>query len=154
MDVSEMDAQRRTPLHWACFNLSTLCLEYILAFEQDLELMDAFGQTALHKACEMAQFENSYIFIKTLIIRGANKHALTEDGLRCEDLISVETSQRDRERIEKLNLTDDEVNRFETAFKDPEFKKMFMRDKMYTVIKDLDSWLNSSFMSLNAYGSI
>jgi len=35
-----------------------------------------------------------------------------------------------------------------------EFKKMFMRDKMYTVIKDLDSWLNSSFMSLNAYGSI
>ena len=35
-----------------------------------------------------------------------------------------------------------------------QFKKMFMADKMYTVIKDLDSWLNSSFNSLNAYASL
>ena len=35
-----------------------------------------------------------------------------------------------------------------------EFKKMFMADKMYTVIKDLDSWLNSSFNSLNAFASL
>ena len=34
------------------------------------------------------------------------------------------------------------------------FKKMFMADKMYTVIKDLDSWLKSSFNSLNAYASL
>ena len=34
------------------------------------------------------------------------------------------------------------------------FKKMFMADKMYTVIKDLDSWLNNSFNSLNAYASL
>ena len=35
-----------------------------------------------------------------------------------------------------------------------EFKKMFMRDKMYTVIKDLDSWLKNSFNALNAYTSL
>ena len=35
-----------------------------------------------------------------------------------------------------------------------EFKKMFMRDKMYTVIKDLDTWLATSFNTLNAYTSI
>ena len=35
-----------------------------------------------------------------------------------------------------------------------EFKKMFMADKMYTVIKDLDSWLTSSFNSLNAFASL
>ena len=35
-----------------------------------------------------------------------------------------------------------------------EFKKMFMADKMYTVIKDLDSWLHSSFSTLNAYASL
>ena len=35
-----------------------------------------------------------------------------------------------------------------------EFKKMFMVDKMYTVIKDLDSWLASSFNALNAYASL
>ena len=32
-----------------------------------------------------------------------------------------------------------------------EFKKMFMADKMYTIIKDLDNWLVSSFNTLNAY---
>ena len=35
-----------------------------------------------------------------------------------------------------------------------EFKKMFMQDKMYTVIKDLDSWLKNSFNALNAYTSL
>ena len=35
-----------------------------------------------------------------------------------------------------------------------EFKKMFMADKMYTVIKDVDSWLNGSFNTLNAYTSL
>ena len=35
-----------------------------------------------------------------------------------------------------------------------QFKKMFMADKMYTVIKDLDSWLNNSFNALNAYTSL
>ena len=35
-----------------------------------------------------------------------------------------------------------------------EFKKMFMTDKMYTVIKDLDTWLHTSFNSLNAYASL
>ena len=35
-----------------------------------------------------------------------------------------------------------------------EFKKMFMRDKMYTVIKDLDTWLATSFNALNAFASM
>jgi 5'-3' exonuclease len=34
-----------------------------------------------------------------------------------------------------------------------EFKKMFMTDKMYTIIKDVDSWL-VTFNALNAYASI
>jgi DNA polymerase I len=32
-----------------------------------------------------------------------------------------------------------------------EFKKMFMRDKLYTVIKDVDFWLRDTFLSLTAY---
>jgi 5'-3' exonuclease len=34
------------------------------------------------------------------------------------------------------------------------FKKMFMADKMYTVIKDLDTWMSTSFNSLNAYRNL
>ena len=49
-----------------------------------------------------------------------------------------------------LNMVKDNVNKMNVL----EFKKMFMADKMYTVIKDLDSWLKSSFNSLNAYASL
>ena len=31
-----------------------------------------------------------------------------------------------RHNLEDLKLTPEEVNKFETAFKDPEFKKMFL----------------------------
>ena len=49
--------------------------------------------------------------------------------------------------LDKIKGDIDKLNTYE-------FKKMFMADKMYTVIKDLDSWLNSSFNSLNAYASL
>jgi len=51
--------------------------------------------------------------------------------------VTLDAMQRD---IDKLNTY--------------EFKKMFMADKMYTVIKDLDSWLRNSFNSLNAFASM
>jgi DNA polymerase-1 len=34
-----------------------------------------------------------------------------------------------------------------------EFKRMFMRDKMYTIIKDVDTWL-TAFNTLNSYSSL
>ena len=49
-----------------------------------------------------------------------------------------------------LNMVKGDINKMNTF----EFKKMFMADKMYTVIKDLDSWLKNSFNSLNAYASL
>ena len=49
-----------------------------------------------------------------------------------------------------MNKVQDDIDKLNTL----EFKKMFMADKMYTVIKDLASWLKSSFNSLNAYASL
>ena len=49
-----------------------------------------------------------------------------------------------------LNKVQGDVDKLNTY----EFKKMFMVDKMYTVIKDLDSWLKNSFNSLNAFASM
>ena len=43
-----------------------------------------------------------------------------------------------------LNMMKGDINKMNTF----EFKKMFMADKMYTVIKDLDSWLKNSFNAL------
>ena len=49
-----------------------------------------------------------------------------------------------------LNKVKGDIDKLNTF----EFKKMFMADKMYTVIKDLDSWLKNSFNALNAYTSL
>ena len=49
-----------------------------------------------------------------------------------------------------LNKVKGDIDKLNTF----EFKKMFMADKMYTVIKDLDSWLKNSFNTLNAYTSL
>ena len=49
--------------------------------------------------------------------------------------------------LDKMQGDIDKLNTYE-------FKKMFMADKMYTVIKDLDSWLKNSFNSLNAFASM
>jgi 5'-3' exonuclease len=49
-----------------------------------------------------------------------------------------------------MNLVSEEINRLDVL----NFKRMFMQDKMYTVIKDLDTWMTSAFNSLNAYRNL
>jgi hypothetical protein len=49
-----------------------------------------------------------------------------------------------------LDMVREEINKMDVL----NFKKMFMIDKMYTVIKDLDSWMAKSFNSLNAYRNL
>ena len=74
MDIGLPDLKQRTPLHWAIHNMSKLSLEYILAYDQNLEIRDSLGHTPLHKAILMQSKERDcLIFVKTLIIRGANK---------------------------------------------------------------------------------
>ena len=49
-----------------------------------------------------------------------------------------------------LDIVNSDINKMDVL----NFKKMFMADKMYTVIKDVDGWLNGSFNTLNAYTSL
>jgi 5'-3' exonuclease len=49
-----------------------------------------------------------------------------------------------------MNLVDNEINKMDVL----SFKRMFMEDKMYTVIKDLDTWMSTAFNSLNAYRNL
>mgnify|MGYP000877732101 FL=1 len=49
-----------------------------------------------------------------------------------------------------LEKVREEINKMDVL----NFKKMFMVDKMYTVIKDLDTWMTTSFNSLNAFRNL
>ena len=49
-----------------------------------------------------------------------------------------------------MNLVENEINKMDVLT----FKRMFMEDKMYTVIKDLDTWMSTAFNSLNAYRNL
>ena len=82
--IDTKDAKNRTPLHWAVHCFGTKILEYILAHDQDLEAQDAFGHTPLHAAIlTLSSEDNSLMFLKVLIVRGANIQAITADGMTC-----------------------------------------------------------------------
>lgn len=49
-----------------------------------------------------------------------------------------------------MNLVNEEINKMDVL----SFKRMFMEDKMYTVIKDLDNWISSAFNPLNTYRNL
>ena len=49
--------------------------------------------------------------------------------------------------LDKFNQPIPQLNMYE-------FKKMFMTDKLYTVIKDVDGWSSMSFNTLNAYSKL
>ena len=53
-------------------------------------------------------------------------------------------------KMKIMHIAQDEITKMDVLA----FKKMFMVDKMYTVIKDLDTWLTSAFNPLNAYRSL
>ena len=53
-------------------------------------------------------------------------------------------------KMKIMHIAQDEITKMDVL----SFKKMFMVDKMYTIIKDLDTWLASAFNPLNAYRSL
>ena len=70
-------------MHWAVHFKNRLILEYVLAIEQDLELKDSFGHTALHHAMKSVDKDQKLLFVKTLLTRGANPKTLTSKDETC-----------------------------------------------------------------------
>ena len=70
-------------MHWAVHCKSKLILEYILAHEQDLEAKDKFGHTPLHHAIITLDKDQSLLFVKTLLSRGADAKTKTDSGDTC-----------------------------------------------------------------------
>ena len=89
---------------------------------------------------------------------GKDRYKIYKSIIESEDQVNLNHSLMQLKEVDiagslKMMIHDkvtgpvDKLNTFQ-------FKKMFMQDKMYTVIKDLDTWLATSFNTLNAYTSL
>ena len=105
--------------------------------------------------------ENREVTIKELVEHASNvekKYKVHELVSKNKELLDLNYRLMQLKEVDinggakmlTLNKVQGDIDKLNTY----EFKKMFMADKMYTVIKDLDSWLTSSFNSLNAFASL
>ena len=102
MAIEVKDAKSRTPLHWAIHCSTKQILEYILAHDQNLEVHDFFGHTPLHAAISTLNKDKSLMFIKVLVVRGANIQAKTESDQTCQDLIPEDICDKTKSEVKKI----------------------------------------------------
>lgn len=116
--------------------LKTLKSRFPLITESDISIDD------LIDLAESA--EKKYKVHQTILDNKDQLHM----NYRLMQLKDVDISGNAKMKI--LDIVNSDINKLDVLT----FKKMFMADKMYTVIKDLDTWLSSAFNSLNAYRSL
>jgi len=75
MSLTEKDKRGSTPLHWACFQTSEVALIYLLGWltQDQLNIRDLEGQTALHLAVKSTEKLKSGRPVRALLMRGADK---------------------------------------------------------------------------------
>ena len=105
--------------------------------------------------------EDRHIALKEILEHaedGKDRYKIYKSIIESEDQVNLNRSLMQLKEVDiagslKMMIHDkvtgpvDKLNTFQ-------FKKMFMQDKMYTVIKDLDTWLATSFNTINAYTSL
>ena len=78
--MDSTDLKKSTSMHWAAFAGAELTLSYLIAWGANLEAYDYKGQTPLHLAVKTHQQHRSSKGVKLLLIKGANRNALDNNG--------------------------------------------------------------------------
>lgn len=73
LDINERDNSDSTPLHWAMINLSANAIDYLLAWGCEINIQDHSGLAPLHLAVMTAPKVGDTVYIKRLILRGADR---------------------------------------------------------------------------------
>ena len=112
---------------------------------QQFPLMTENAEVSVESFVEYAEtVDKKYKIHETV----AQNKELIELNYRLMQLKNVDISGNIKMLI--MNLVNEEINKMDVL----SFKRMFMEDKMYTVIKDLDNWISSAFNPLNTYRNL
>lgn len=87
LDINERDKRDSTPLHWAAFAGAELTMSYIVAWNVDINAVDARGLTALHLAVKSSEDIRSTKGIKLLLIKGADRNIQDNSGKKPIELV-------------------------------------------------------------------
>ena len=87
LDIDSIDKRGSTPLHWASYSKSEFALVYILAIGPNLEIKDSSGLTPLHLAIKSVGDLRSTRPVRSLLLKGANRHAVNNQGQNVFEII-------------------------------------------------------------------
>lgn len=102
LNINARDMRQCTPLHWACYSHSESALAYLLAQKPNINARDQEGLTPLHLAVRSVEVLDSCRPVRSLLIHGANKNILDNNGLRPADYIQHVTKSDLRKQLEHL----------------------------------------------------
>ena len=87
MDINIRDNRLSTPLHWACYSMSEIALNYLLTMNPDLNAKDQKGFTPLHLAVKSVEQLKSTRPVRALLLKGAERLAQDLEGRTAIDMI-------------------------------------------------------------------
>ena len=102
MDIDAIDRRGSTPLHWACYSKSEYALCYILAMKPDLEVKDITGLAPIHLAIKSVGDLNSTRPVRALLLKGARRDVVNNQGQKCMDMIKDDVSESLRKELEGI----------------------------------------------------
>lgn len=95
MDVDVWDDNSCTPLHWAVVEGNELAVTFLLAWGANINRGDALGNTPLHLSIHHAEKELNTRLTKILLLKGADRKAVNNDGQTAIQLLTESEVQHE-----------------------------------------------------------
>ena len=99
LDLRSRDNRGSTPLHWAAYSKSEVSLVYLLSWLDFLDDQDCDGYTPLHHAVKSVPDLQSTRPVRSLLIRGASRDIVDNQGRKPIDHAHMITIQSYRDNL-------------------------------------------------------